>query len=161
MTMMGCYERPADRAQHTIRYEALDGAERTLSVSPGATCFASTYAAYELCSPEERQYLDGLMVRYWSEPSGFGRVRENQYPRMSPCGTRMVTPPPKSGSGFQQLDSKAASWASPDADDEPSEDIITLAQRIPVDPEAAPPRGGEPWEGESTEGFLQPLILVQ
>ena len=42
MTMMGCYERPADRAQHTIRYEALDGAEQTLSVSPGATCFAST-----------------------------------------------------------------------------------------------------------------------
>ena len=118
-------------------------------------------AAYELCSPEERQYLDGLMVRYWSEPSGFGRVRENQYPRMSPCGTRMMTPPPKSGSGFRQLDSKAASWASPDADDEPSEDIITLAQRIPVDPEAAEPRGGEPWEGESTEGFLQPLILVQ
>ena len=63
MTMMGCYERPADRAQHTIRYEALDGAEQTLSVSPGATCFASTYAgdpSHCTWGVERRAEISGL-----------------------------------------------------------------------------------------------------
>ena len=76
-TMMSCYETPSSGATHAVNYRGGDehDEERSLAFQGGATCFASTYDAYELCSPAEKEYLDGLTVRYWSEPSGFGRVR--------------------------------------------------------------------------------------
>lgn len=172
-TMMSCYETPSSGAVHTVRYyPEASGTEESLAFRGGATCFASTYEAYELCSPAEKKYLDGLDVRYWSNPSGFGRVRNDIYPRMSPCGTRVMSPPPKpDGPAWQSLDSKASSWSKPSGSG--GNDIITLAQRMPAgesisgsggDGDASGSGDGgaieEPWEGESTEGFQQPLILV-
>lgn len=161
--MMSCYETPSSGATHTIRYCPEAGsAEESLSFRGGATCFASTYDAYELCSPAEKEYLDGLKVRYWSKPSGFGRVRTDVYPCMSPCGTRVMSPPPKpDGPTWQSIDSKASSWSNPS---ESGDDIITLAQRmLPTGGSSSSSGGGSEalWEGESTEaGFEQPLILV-
>lgn len=166
-TMMSCYDTPASGLTHSVRWTAgEDGGEHKLPFSGGATCFASTYDAYELCSPEERAWLDTLKVRYWSSPSGFGRVRTGLYPKMSPCGTRVMLPPPKPDGSprFKQLDSKSSSWSNASAADDEKEDIITLAQRMPAvsgaGQESAAEAGVEPWEGESVEGFLQPLVLV-
>ena len=76
----------------------------------------------------------------------------------------MIPPPKPDGSPmFKQLDSKSSSWSDASADDEEKEDIITLAQRMPVASTAGAASAAgeeEPWEGESTEGFLQPLVLV-
>lgn len=85
-TMMSCFETPASGATHSVRYtSAEDESERELPFSGGATCFASTYDAYELCSQEERAWLDTLKVRYWSTPSGFGRVRTDLCTFSSSC----------------------------------------------------------------------------
>lgn len=160
-TMMSCYETPSSGAEHTVRYcPEARSTEESLVFQGGATCFASTYEAYELCSQNEKTYLDGLKVRYWSNPSGFGRVRTDVYPRMSPCGTRVMSPPPKpEGPVWQSLDSKASSWSKASGSD--GEDIITLAQRMRTSDGDSDGHGGEePWEGESTEGFQQPLVLV-
>ena len=167
-TMMSCYETASSGITHTIRYEMpssgaslkAGSAEESLSFRGGATCFASTYDAYELCSPAEKDYLDGLKVRYWSNPSGFGRVRTDVYPCMSPCGTRVMSPPPKpDGPAWQSIDSKASSWSKPSGSDD---DSITLAQQMMSTGVSRTSSGGSEamLEGESTEGFQQPLILV-
>ena len=93
---------------------------------------------------------------------GHGLVIDTD-PRMSPCGTRVMTPPPKPDGppAWRSIDSEASSWSRPDGDDDAGEDIITLAQRLPEGSSSSVDDSGEePWEGESTEGFQQPLVLV-
>jgi alpha-ketoglutarate-dependent taurine dioxygenase len=186
-TLMSCFHAPSEDdggVEHCIRYQAA-GSNATavrdteLYVHAGATCFASTYLAYELCSATEKQQIERLQVRYWSKPSGFGRVRTGLYPQMSDCGTRVVNPPPKSDGSvaWRNIDSKAHSWSKPglqhpqqqgSARGEEQLDVITLAQRAGIPGGRLEEHGHdggvtscEPWEGENVEeGFTQPLVLM-
>eukprot|EP01052_Picozoa_sp_SAG31_P007267 SAG31_NODE_344_length_17385_cov_58.217575_16_plen_416_part_00 len=70
------------------------GDEAVLQYPAGATVFASTTTAFDLCTPQEQELLRLLQVRYFEAPTAMARRLRDVYPIMDPAGIRPLHPPP-------------------------------------------------------------------
>jgi alpha-ketoglutarate-dependent taurine dioxygenase len=151
-TWMSCHETPPP-STHTTRWVDAGGLAHELQTRSGATLFASCADAYDSCSAAERRRLEGLRVRYWSNPSGFGRVEPGVYPKMSPCGTRVMEPPPARDSSSAAATYRSGTAAMYRGESEQAPAVDGFASDLGGDL-------GGPGKVLGDGGFVQPLIQV-
>ena len=102
LTCFCCYDSPSadsDAPVGVSRWPRPAGTERAgdeavLRYPAGATLYASTTAAFDLCNEEEKALLRSLQVRYFEKPTAMTRRTRDLYPIMDPAGIRPLHPPP-------------------------------------------------------------------